>query len=103
MTGIEASGGQTKLAPTSGPSQGSGLSSAGRACPQEAHVPQALQAGMRVTLAVGAEPRTQAGDDGADVLEAEVRRMRTFLAVCCASTGGFMGNALCLSKAFSDI
>ena len=35
-------------------------------------MPQALQPGMRVTLAVGAEPRTQTGDDGADVLEAEV-------------------------------
>ncbi len=35
-------------------------------------MPQALQPGMRVTLAVGAEPRTQTGDNGADVLEAEV-------------------------------
>lgn len=36
---------------------------------------QALQPGMRVTLAVGAEPRTQTGDDGADVLEAEVQEL----------------------------
>ena len=42
-------------------------------CRQEAHVTQALQPGMRVTLAVGSEPRTQTGDDGADVLQAEVR------------------------------
>ena len=44
-------------------------------------MPQALQPGMRVTLAVGAEPRTHTGDNGADVLDAEVRGS----AVCCGS------------------
>ncbi len=42
-------------------------------------MPQALQPGMRVTLAVGAEPRTQTGDNGADVLEAEVLSRATAL------------------------
>lgn len=39
---------------------------------QEAHVPQALQPGMRVTLHMGDSPDNQTLDDGSEVLNAEV-------------------------------
>ena len=39
---------------------------------QEAHVPQALQVGMRVTLHMGDSPDNQTLDDGSEVLNAEV-------------------------------
>lgn len=42
-------------------------------CPlQEAHVSQALQPGMRVTLHMGASPDNQTLDDGSEVLNAQV-------------------------------
>lgn len=39
---------------------------------QEAHVSQALQPGMRVTLHMGASPDNQTLDDGSEVLNAQV-------------------------------